>query len=317
MINSTAIRTAIAELLEGTIGSVRHMATSEYLSVDANAFSSWSKSGGVVITADQLYGPNGEKTADRAVAPESSYILRALTGVPDNAVVDYSVYIWCASGSGSASLNILKKDGAYVYGSSETINGDITKYTLSNTDILSGETTPIVILNFVSADTYYLAEAHVTSDDYLFPKIDEWDDAIVESTIEPTDGKILVNTRYDIRFPSVYQHGSSPVSAIGSHKLDELDIVIELTHKLDSNVQETARNTIRERVLYNGDRIMQALHFPNNLYQTSASVATGIVSGMMYGLSHDIDSENWEDKPPRIVSIIRGKAAIHNTQLTS
>lgn len=316
MINSTAIRTAIAELLEGTIGSVRHMATSEYLSVDSNAFSSWTPTG-CSVTANQAYGADGQYTADSVVATPTNSISSNLSAINDNTVVDASIYVWVATGTGTFYISMLLKDGSYSTSDALSATTEKQKFTHSDVDILSGGTTPAMNIVFGSSDTFYLSEAHVTSDDYLFGKNDQWDDAIVESTIEPSDGKLMVNTRYDIRFPSTTQHGSSPVSAIGSHKIDELDIEVELIHKLESNVQESSRDTVRERILYNGDRIIQALHYPNNLDQTSASVATGIVSGMLYGLTHDIDSEYWDENPPRIRSVIRGKAAIHNTQLTS
>jgi len=316
MINSTAIRTAIAEILEGTIGSVRHMATSEYLSVDANAFSSWTPSG-CSVTANQAYGPNGEYTADSVVTDPTDTLSVNLSTTADNTVIDASIYVWVATGTGTFYISMTLKDGSFSTSDALTATTEKQRFSLTDVNVLSGGTTPAFNLIFGTTDTFYLAEAHVTADDYLFNKIDEWDTSIVESMIEPNDGKLLVNTRYDIRFPTISQHASSPVSAIGSHKIDELDIAIELTHKLDSNVQESNRDTVRERILYNGDRIVQALNYPNNLDQTSASVATGIVSGMLYSLTHDIESESWEDNPPRIVSTIRRKAAIHNAQLTS
>lgn len=316
MLNTTAIRTAIAELLEGTIGSVRHMATSEYLSVAANAFTSWTPTGCSVV-ADQAYGADGQETADSVAVTTGDQLAVALGTIADDTVVDYSVYAWTEAGTTTMTLTVVRKDGTTASGSSETVTTTKTKFSLSDVDVRSGATPAAVRISFSgNSATVYLAEAHVTSDDYLFGKIDQWDDAIVESTIEPDDGKLQVNARYDTTFPSVTQHASSPVSAIGSHKLDELDIQIMVTYKLDSNVQEDIRDSTRERVLYIGDRIIQALHYPNNLDQTADAVATGIVSGMLYDLTLTIEAEAWDETPPRIVSVIRGKAAIHNTQLT-
>jgi hypothetical protein len=130
-------------------------------------------------------------------------------------------------------------------------------------------------------------------------------------------GKLLVNTRYNIAIQRGEQHDASPVSAIGSHRIDRHEVVITFHHDLASNIQESSRNTVRDNVIELGDIARQALGYPNNLTTTASATATGIISGMLTNLTHDIDSENWDDKPPRLVSTLRGDMLVHVTQPTS
>jgi hypothetical protein len=139
----------------------------------------------------------------------------------------------------------------------------------------------------------------------------------VMSVVQEMDGLLQINTRYQVEMPHSEQHSASPVSAIGSHKIDSQEIVVHLYHVLQSNIQKDERNSVRDNVIYVGDRARQALGYPNNLTTTASATATGIISGMLTELSHDIIEEQWDENPPRIESQIRGVALLHITQLTS
>ncbi|GAG52627.1 unnamed protein product, partial [marine sediment metagenome] len=187
-------------------------------------------------------------------------------------------------------------------------------------DVLSGGTTPsLAVLTTGDAVVMYFAEAHATSDDYLFGKLQPWSAAVLSSAVDPVDGPLLVNTTYDVTFGRAIQHEASPVSSIGSHKIEEIAVTINLYHELASNVQEAARTEVRDRVMYTGDRIKQVLTRPDNLSETAGSVATGIISGMLIprDLEHTKGIEDWDASPPRIKSQITGRMLVHVTQPTS
>lgn len=139
----------------------------------------------------------------------------------------------------------------------------------------------------------------------------------IDPYTEDLSGLLQINSRYEIEFPRSERNPSTPVSAIGSHKVDTQEVLINIHHKLESNVQEDERDEVLESVVLLGDKIRQALGYPNNLDTTASATATGIVSGMLIELTHDIDPPNWEEDPPRITSQIRGKAILHITQATA
>lgn len=317
MINTTAISTAFKELLEGTIGSVRTLKTSEYLSVNSNAFDEWTPTG-CTVTPNAGYGPSGEYTADSVAVTPTDYLEVNLDTIADNTVVNASVYAWTASGITQLYIAITCKDASVSQVGPLDITTTKQKFSISDVDILSGATQPIISIVFGSGSgTVYLAECHVTDDDHLFSKNQQWSPSVLSSATEPIGGLLLLNTTYEITFGKAAKHSASPVSAIGSHKIEEISVTINLHHDLASNIQETARTEIRNRVLYTGDRIKQALAFPDNLSTTAGSTATGIISGMLLDLEHAISKEDWESNPPRIESQITGRMLVHITQPTS
>jgi hypothetical protein len=134
---------------------------------------------------------------------------------------------------------------------------------------------------------------------------------------DPWDGQLINGTIYDVLFDEAYQSESSPVSAIGSYRIDEVPITIRMRHKLPSNIEERERNAVRALVLADGDKLRQALHYPNNLDTTSAATATNILSGLLVNLRHGNMVEDWDASPPRIESDITGTALVMVTQATS
>ncbi|GAG37616.1 unnamed protein product, partial [marine sediment metagenome] len=108
MMNTTAISTAFKELLEGTIGSVRTLKTSEYLDEDPNDFTTWDLFG-VSPVADQAFGPSGKYTADRA-SMSASFFSSEMSTLPDNTSVTCSIYAQTASGTKQFRLVVTKKD---------------------------------------------------------------------------------------------------------------------------------------------------------------------------------------------------------------
>jgi|PlaIllAssembly_1097288.scaffolds.fasta_scaffold00011_32 hypothetical protein len=133
----------------------------------------------------------------------------------------------------------------------------------------------------------------------------------------PWDAQILVLPRYDVTFGKLANHPSTPVSALSSFRIANLEVTIEVYHTLRSAVKIDVRNTIREAVTAFGDVAMQALGYPGNLNLTSTSQPTGIVSGMLTEMDHSIMSEDWDDRPPRITSRITGTAIVRISQSIS
>lgn len=107
MIASSAIRTAIKELLEGTIGSVRTLKTTEYITIDPNNFSAWTPIL-ATVTSNTAYGPAGLYDADTLGIGASGLLGTNIT-VPNSTAVIFSVYAWVATGTKNFRIGIVKK----------------------------------------------------------------------------------------------------------------------------------------------------------------------------------------------------------------
>lgn len=107
----------------------------------------------------------------------------------------------------------------------------------------------------------------------------------------------LVTPRYDVRIESLSPHPSTPVGAIGSHRLDDATVTIEFAYKLSSTILDDQRDELRDQVMDDLDVCWQALARPGNLTQTSAAVATNIISGLLHSPSSiEVLDENWDEK---------------------
>ncbi len=131
----------------------------------------------------------------------------------------------------------------------------------------------------------------------------------------PFPYQALSKPRYELSFETMGQHEQSPVAAIGSHRLDQLQINIEVHHKFRSRIQEDKRREVVANALYHADIIKQAVAFPNNLAATSSGTATNIVSGMLLQVDRDVVAEDWD--AGELVTMISGTAIIRVTQATS
>jgi len=128
-------------------------------------------------------------------------------------------------------------------------------------------------------------------------------------------------SRFDIRLSSMIPHPSTPLSIKSSYRNIVVGVEIDINTTLNSTAMETARNTQREVIESDADVAIQALCYPGNLTTTSASVATGIIGGMLFGPggkgtpAWQVTSEDWTTHILR--SVIKASAIIQVTQATS
>ena len=133
----------------------------------------------------------------------------------------------------------------------------------------------------------------------------------------PWHGQLVSQPRFDIRIARRQSHEATPVQYMGSHRLEQLDIEIDVFHSFASNIQEDKRGTVRDQVQWDVEAAKQALQWPGNLSVTSSSNATGIISGMLVGVASQVILEDWDQRPPRSQSRITGTAILRVVQPTS
>ena len=116
----------------------------------------------------------------------------------------------------------------------------------------------------------------------------------------------MVNTRYEIRFPSGRQHEASAISHNANSRLEELDIEVVLRYRFSAEIREDARSTVINSVHNDRDTALQALLYPGNLTETQASVATNLLNGMLLGpYSFELE-EDWDDMMAVLTLSLRG-----------
>lgn len=89
--------------------------------------------------------------------------------------------------------------------------------------------------------------------------------------------------RFDVRVTGARSHGSSPVSALTSLKILELDIEIAITTHTKSEVQDAKRAERLAEIMSDGETAVQALCYPANLVSTVAGTTTNIIAGLLQG----------------------------------
>ena len=108
--------------------------------------------------------------------------------------------------------------------------------------------------------------------------------------------------RFDVAVRVAGVHEASAVSVKTSSRISRFAVEIMFTTKLKSVVQDEARDDVLARVAGDGDVVIQALNYPNNLLTTNDGEATGIVSGMLLGPDNtstprwELVEENWEQQ---------------------
>ena len=115
----------------------------------------------------------------------------------------------------------------------------------------------------------------------------------------------LVKPRADVRFTSVEPHGARPPEQ-GSFTLYALELEVVVTRFVGTEhmILDDVRTKLRAVAAEDGSRLAQALGWPGNLTQTSAAVATGLVSGMLRHTGSEIgDLETVEGQNGRIVTV--------------
>lgn len=120
-----------------------------------------------------------------------------------------------------------------------------------------------------------------------------------------------VNTQYEVRFPSGRQHEASPISHNANMRLEEIDLEILFRYDFNAEVLEGERSTTINSVHNDRDEAWQALSRPGNLTETNASVATGIVSGMLYNYGYDLE-EDWDNQ--MAILTLRAQAVVNISQ---
>lgn len=115
----------------------------------------------------------------------------------------------------------------------------------------------------------------------------------------------LVKPRAEARFTSIEPHGARPAEQ-GSFTLYALELEVTVTRFLGTEhmILDDVRTTLRAVAAQDASRLAQALGWPGNLTQTSAAVATGLVSGMLRHVSSEIgDLETVEGQNGRIATV--------------
>ena len=133
----------------------------------------------------------------------------------------------------------------------------------------------------------------------------------------PWYGQVVSEPRYDIQIINTLPHPASPVSAISDRRIDTLVIQIDLRHQLKSRIQESERSATRATVLGAVDEVVQALHYPGNLTETSTGSPTYIISGMLMNLESTLVEERWDEPPQMIHTQITAEAWVRISQATS
>lgn len=114
----------------------------------------------------------------------------------------------------------------------------------------------------------------------------------------------LVRPRAEARFTSIEPHGARPPEQ-GSFTLYAIDLEVTVTRFIGTEhmILDDVRTALRAVAAQDSSRLAQALGWPGNLTQTSAAVATGLVSGMLRHTGSEIgDLEMVEGQDGRIVT---------------
>ena len=130
----------------------------------------------------------------------------------------------------------------------------------------------------------------------------------------PFAGLAMSKPRYEISLESLGANESTPIGAIGSHRLDDLLITVECHHKFKSRIQIDKRRNTLANALYHADVVKQALGYPENIRRCAGGTATDIVSGMLLDVERDVVAEDWDEG--ELVTAISGRAIVRITQAT-
>ena len=104
---------------------------------------------------------------------------------------------------------------------------------------------------------------------------------------------------FDVRVGEHRTHEASAISARMTTRLAQVPITIDVFTGLKSEPQESERSTILAQVMSDCETAAQALAYVGAIDATSASVSTGVISGVMRDSSNrgtaevSIVDENW------------------------
>lgn len=124
--------------------------------------------------------------------------------------------------------------------------------------------------------------------------------------------------RFDVRLGQMRNHDSSPVAAIGSHRIVFIPITISITTHTQSRILDDRRDEVLAMVNSDLDTALQALTWPGNLDQTFSALPTNIVSGMMLGPegqgypTAEVTEEDWDKQLLR--SLLGGSCLVQVQQ---
>ena len=88
---------------------------------------------------------------------------------------------------------------------------------------------------------------------------------------------------FDVELAAEEVHASSPVSALHSRRVMQVEVTIPIISHVPTTAQETERALILNAIASDADDAAQALSVPGALAATGAAVVTEIVSGLMFG----------------------------------
>ncbi len=125
---------------------------------------------------------------------------------------------------------------------------------------------------------------------------------------------------FDVELGALSNHSDGPVSANSNYRLGVVEVTIPIVSAVRSTAEATQRSTDLETIASDCDDAIQALHYRDNLKQTSAAAATNIISGIMLGPGGQgapqwsVVEENWDGGLVR--SEITGSVIVNITQST-
>lgn len=105
---------------------------------------------------------------------------------------------------------------------------------------------------------------------------------------------------FDVEFHNFRDHESSPVGNIATKRITVTEINIPCWTKTATTVEESARDSMLERIADDGNSAAKALAWPNLIQQTDGGAATQIVGGLMMGPegsgtpAWEVVEENWD-----------------------
>jgi hypothetical protein len=107
-------------------------------------------------------------------------------------------------------------------------------------------------------------------------------------------GLTLSSTTADVIFGAITQNAQNPFQINGNFRIVDLPIDIELTKHLGSEIEFTARNTVRTDLIALADTVLQAISYPGNLRLTSVGDDTGIIGGALVRTQISAFAEDWQ-----------------------
>lgn len=130
--------------------------------------------------------------------------------------------------------------------------------------------------------------------------------------------RALVRPTVDVEITGMRRHPQSPPD-VHSLALLEVDVRVTVTRATDaaSKLDAATRRALKGAAVRDGDVLRQALSVPGVLETTTASTATGIVSGLLIYVDSDVSTRFDGEENARVVGVHRFHGVVRVTQETA